>query len=137
MADTGYNWDAAFTTIDATTVLTQGGTDADTSAVIDLDGKVGCIISIDVDYSDHVKATGGLFVYVLEDINGTDYQIEADEPWGFEMPFVQNGTRRKPFTVDPGQVSKFKLLLDWDNSTGSSVATVATMIKYATVPPAS
>ena len=137
MADTYYKWDAGWTVIDAAIVLTQGGTTTDTSAVIDLRTKAACEISIDVDYSNHAKATGGLFVYVCRDIDGTSYEVEADGPWGFEMPFTQSGTHRRTFTVDPSQVSEFKIHLDWDNSTGSSVATVATAAKYATIPVAS
>ncbi len=137
MADTGINWDTDWTTIDAVTVLTQAGTDDDTSAEIDLDGKAACTITIDVDYSDHVKATGGLFVFVLADINATDFETEDDGPWGFEMPFLQDGTRRRKFFVDPKTYNKFKLYLHWKNSTGSSVATVATKVKYGTIPVAS
>ena len=137
MADTGYNWDAGWSVIDAAIVLTQGGTTDDTSAVIDCDGKAAVEISIDVDYSNHAKATAGLFVYVLRDIDGSDYEVEADGPWGFEMPFTQSGTHRRTFTVDCSQISEFKIYLDWDNSTGSSVATVATAKKYATIPVAS
>jgi len=135
MPDTGLNWDNSWTTIDAAITLTQGGTTTDICAVVDCDGKAACEISIDADYSNHAKATGGLFVYVLRDINGTDYEDETDKPWGYEMPFVQNGTRRRTFTVE--KISKFKILLDWDNSTGSSEVVVATMKKYATVPLAS
>jgi len=137
MADTGYNWDAAWTGIDAAVVLTQGGTTTDTSDAIDLDGKAAAIVSIDVDYSNHAKATGGLFVYLLRDINGTDYEDSADQIWGFEVNFTQNATNRVAFAVDPGEYSKFKIYLDWTNTTGSSVATVATKIIYATVPAAS
>ena len=137
MADTGYNWDAAWTTIDAAIVLTQGGTTEDTSAVLDLDGKAACLISIDADYSDHAKATGGLFVHILRDINGTDYELEVDNPWAFEMVFTQNGTNRRTFVLSAADFQKFKIFLDWDNSTASSAVTVATMVKYATIPVAS
>ena len=123
-------WDSAWTTIDAAITLTNGGTIVDTSAAIDLTGKSSVEISIDADYSDHAKATGGLFVFLLRDINGTDYEVELDEPWGFEMPFTQNSTRRRTFSIDPSMFSNFKIHLDWDNSTGSSAVTVATMVKY-------
>ena len=137
MADTGYNWDAGWTEIDAAMTLTQGGTTEDTSAVIDCDGKAAMEISIDADYSDHAKATGGLFVYVLRDIDGTSYEVEGDNPWGFEMPFTQNATHRRSFAIDTGKISKFKLMLDWDNSTGSSAVTVATAYKASTISVAS
>lgn len=136
MANTGHDW-GAWATIDAAIVLTQGGTTTDTSAEIDLDIKSACEVSIDVDYSNHAKATGGLSVYVLRDVNGTDFEAIADLPWGFEMPFTQNSTNRRTFTVDPGSVGSFKIYLSWANSTGSSVATVAMMYRTADVPKAS
>ena len=137
MADTGFNWDAAWSAIDAAIVLTQGGTVTDTSDAISLDGKAACEVSIDADYSDHAKATAGLSVYLLRDVNGTDYEAVTDLPWGFEMIFTQNSTNRRTFTVDPGSVGSFKILLVWGNTTGSSAVTVATSVRYATIPVAS
>lgn len=137
MANTGYDWDASWTVIDAAIVLTQGGTIVDTSDAVSLDGKAACEVSIDADYSNHAKATAGLRVYVLRDINGTDYEAVADLPWGFEMPFTQAGTNRRSFVVDPGKIGRFKLYLDWGNTTGSSAVTVATSYRCATVPVAS
>ena len=137
MGDTGYNWDAAWTTIDAAIVLTEGGTTTDTSAAQSSDGKAACEVSIDVDYSNHAKAGAGLKVYILRDVNATDYEDTEDGPWGFEMPFSQLGTNRRTFAVPPSMVSDFKIGLSWENTTGSSVATVATKVRYATVPAAS
>jgi len=137
MADTGYNWDDTWTAIDAAIALTQGGTTEDFSAAIDLDGKAACLISIDTDYSDHAKATGGLFVFIERETGDGSYELEADGPWGFEMPFTQNGTNRRVFFLSASQYQKFKIHLDWDNSTASSIATTRTDIKYATVPAAS
>ena len=137
MADTGFNWDASWTVLDAAIVLTQGGTTTDTSAAVSLDVKAACEVSIDVDYSNHAKATAGLTVYVLRDVNGTDYEAIADGPWGFEMAFTQSGTNRKTFHVDPGIAGSFKIYLNWGNTTGSSVATVATSYRTATIPLAS
>jgi hypothetical protein len=137
MADTGYNWDAGWTAIDAAIVLTQGGTTTDNSATIDLDGKAACLISIDTDYSNHAKATGGLFVYIVREAGDGSFEAEADGPWGFEMPFTQAGTNRVVFALSAADFNKFQIHLDWDNSTASSVATTKTDIKYATVPVAS
>ncbi len=137
MADTGYNWDAAWTVVDAAIVLTQGGTTEDTSAAISLDGKAACEVSIDADYSNHAKATGGLFIWILRQIDAAADEAEIDGPWGFEMVFTQNATNRRTFNVDAGSASSFKILLDWDNSTASAAVTVATAVKYATIPIAS
>ena len=137
MADTGYNWDAAWTELDAAIALTTGGTITDTSAAVDCDGKAACILSIDVDYSDHVKATSGLTVTILKDINGTDYETTTDQAWSIEINFTQDGTNRKAIPIDVSMTNKFKVLLDWGNTTGSSIATVATSYVFATIPVAS
>lgn len=137
MPDTFIKWDAGWTVLDAAIVLTEGATTENTSAVIDCRDCMALEISIDADYSNDVKATGGLFVYALRDIDGTAYESEADLPWGFEMPFVQSGTRRRTFSVNVSQVSELKLMLDWDNSTSGAVVTVATAYKKATIPVAS
>jgi len=137
MADTGYNWDAGWTEVVSGNALTQGGTTTYTSSTISLDGKAACEISIDTDYSDHAKATGGLSVYILRECGTGDYEAEADGPWGFEMPFTRNSTNRKVFALSASQFNDFKIHLDWDNSTGSSVATSEVDIRYATIPVAS
>lgn len=136
MADTGYNWEGSWTQ-EYSGTLTQGGTTDDLSAAIDMDGKAAIAISIDADYSNHAKATGGLFVYICGDINDTDYEVEGDGPWGFEMPFTQNATHRKVFTLRGDEFSRFKIYLDWDNSTASSAVTIVTKYKFATIPVAS
>jgi len=137
MADTGYNWDADWAVIDAEIVLTTGGTITDQSAEIDLDGKAACLISIDVDYSNHAKATAGLSVSINRDIDDTVYESSNGASVKFEMPFTQNATERKAFFLSAQQFQKFVLTLDWGNTTASAVATIATAIKYATIPPAS
>jgi len=137
MADTGYNWDASWTSVDAAVVLTQGGTTTDSSDALEIDVKAAALISIDADYSNHVKATGGLFVYLLRETGDGSYETVADGAWGFEMPFTQNGTNRKVFPVDGRYYHKFKIYLDWQNSTASSSVTVRTDIQYATIPVAS
>ena len=137
MADTGYNWDAAWSVVDAAIVLTTGGAITDSSAEIDLDGKAACLVSIDVDYSDHAKATGGLFVHIIRETGDGSFESRADGAWGFEMVFTQNSTNRKVFALSAANYQKFKILLDWDNTTANAVATTQTDIKYATIPVAS
>jgi len=141
MADTGYNWDAAWTPVDAAIVLTVAGTITDSSDALDLDGKAACLISIDTDYSDHAKATAGLSIYILRETGDGSYESVAGGAWGFEMAFVQNsaanGARRRVFFLDASQYQKFKIHQVWGNTTGSAVATTQTDIKYATVPAAS
>jgi len=137
MADTGYNWDANWSVIDAATVLTTGGTITDQSAEIDLDGKAACLISFDTDYSDHDKATAGLSISIKRDIDDTVYESANGAAVKFEMPFTRNATERKTIFLSAQQFQKFVITQDWGNTTESAVATTATAIKYATIPVAS
>lgn len=137
MADTGYNWDANWTVLDAAIVLTVGGTITDQSAEIDCDGKAAILISIDTDYSDHAKATGGLEISILRDVDDTVYESANGASINFEMPFTQNATERKTFVLSCAQFQKIVLVQDWLNTTANGVATTATAYKFATVPVAS
>ena len=131
---TGYDW-GAWNVLDAAMVLTEGGTENDTSAEIDLDVTAACEVSIDADYSNDAIAAGtGLYVYILRDIDGTAFEGIDDAPWGFMMPTVINVTRRRTFSVDPKMIGKFKVYLLWTNTTSGAVATIATAYRTATVP---
>lgn len=137
MADTGYNWDVDWTVLDAEIVLTVAGTITDQSAEIDCNGKAAILISIDTDYSDHAKATAGLKISILRDVDDTVYESANGASFFFEMPFTQNATERKTFALDCSQFQKIVLVQDWLNTTASAVATTATAYKFATVPVAS
>lgn len=143
MAETGVNWPADSNwTGEFSGTLTTAGTDDDISAVIRQDVKASTEISIDADYSNHAKATGGLVVSVLRDVNGTDYELDpktqALSPvWQFEMAFVQNATIRKTFTVYGMDISQFKIHLHWKNTTGSSNVAVVTSYQQSNIPAAS
>ena len=137
MADTGFNWEANWTVLDAETVLTVGGTITDQSAEIDCDGKASIMISVDTDYSDHAKATGGLKISLKRDIDDTVYESANGATVVFEMPFTQNSTERKTVVVDCSKIQKFVLVQDWLNTTADGVATTATAYKFSTVPVAS
>jgi len=136
MADTGYNWGAWTQCGVEAVVLTVAGTILEVSDEIDLDNIAACEVSIAATYSDHVKATGGLEISILADNNGT-WQEQADVGAGIEMLFTQNDTRLFNFPVDPKYFGKFKVNHDWNNTTGSSTATITTRYRTATVPPAS
>jgi len=137
MADTGYNWDANWSVLDAAIALTQGATTTDQSAEIDCDGKAAIAISFDTDYSDHAIATGGLVIYILRDVDDTVYESLNGASVVFEMPFTRNSTERKTIMLDCSQFQKIVVYQKWNNSTGSSVATTATAYKFATIPVAS
>lgn len=134
MADTGFNFEDSFTTLQDEVTLTQGGTTEDTSSAIAMDGKAGVEVAIKAVYSNHAKATAGLKVYFCRDANDA-YEVAGDGPMGFEMPFTQNDTHRR--TVFLGPASNYKIHLVWGNTTSSSAVTVTTSYKKATVPVAS
>ncbi len=137
MADTGYNWDAAWTEVIAANVLTQGGTTTFTSGTLSLDGKAACEISIDTDYSNDAILTSGLHVFILRELGTGDYEAEVDGPWGFEMPFQINSFGRVAFALSAARWNDFRIHLDWDNSTAGAIATSDIDIRYATIPVAS
>ena len=137
MADTGFNWEAGWTVLDAAITLTQGSTITDQSAEIDCDGKAAIMISIDSDYSNDAKATAGLSITIKRDIDDTVYESDDGAALTFEMPFTQNATERKSFPLDINKFQKIVLVQDWGNTTGSSAVTTATAYKFATVPVAS
>lgn len=137
MAETGYNWEANWTVLDAEIVLTVAGAITDQSAEIDCDTKAAIMISIDTDYSDHARATGGLEISILRDVDDTVYESLNGASINFEMPFTQNATERKTFVLDCSQFQKIVLYQNWLNTTASGVATTATAYKFATIPVAS
>ena len=137
MPDTGFNWEAGWTVLDAAITLTQGSTITDQSAEIDCDGKAAIMISIDSDYSAHAKATAGLSIKIKRDIDDTVYESDKGTAVNFEMPFTQSDTERKSFPLDIDKFQKIVLVQDWGNTTASSAVTTATAYKLATVPVAS
>lgn len=117
-----YDWAASWTadgTISGSNIADAG--DA-TSDEISNDGDLATEVSIEIAYG--ATANEGVKVYVLRDVDGTNFEAEADSPWGFEMPYSTSTTHRKTFTV-PGSISAFVILLT--NDSGAQVtATVRT-----------
>lgn len=128
MASQSFNW-GSWNAIDTSLAINHGADD--TSDAISLDNVAACEVSISVVYSNHAIAQG-VMVYLCRDLDGTNYEGENDNPWGFEMPYAQNATRRRTFTVDPSRLGGFKLLLTYDG-VASSTATVTTKYRTATV----
>ncbi|MBE3140931.1 MAG: hypothetical protein IMZ53_10140 [Thermoplasmata archaeon] len=133
MATINYTWDANWTVIDAAIALTVAGTITDTSAEYDLSGKAACLISIYTTYSNHAKATAGLKISILRDVDDTLYETLNGAAISFEMPFTQAAAERKTIFLSAEQFQKFVLQQDWGNTTANGVATTATAIKYATI----
>lgn len=121
-----YDW-GSWAAIDTALAISNGADD--TSDAQDLDGKAAAEVSVKAVYAAGT-VTQGLKVYILRDQDGTDYEAEADLPWGFEMPYSSGGTYRKTFSVSPADMGGFKILVT--NDSGVQV-TVTTKIRTAVI----
>ena len=63
-------------------------------------------------------ATEGIIVYVVGDIDGTNFEAVADRPWGIRLAYSVSTTHRRRFFVPPW-VRNFKLIIT--NDSGASV----------------
>lgn len=81
-------WDTSWTaTSIASTVIANAGNA--TTAVIDNQNKFATQIAVRVQYSSTPSA--GIIVYILGDIDGTDYQTSADNPFSVQIPGTASG----------------------------------------------
>ena len=123
------NWDASWTTTSINnSTITDGNTA--TTAAIDNDLKAVTEISVEVTY-DNTTATEGLKVYILRDIDGTDFEAVADNPTGFQLAVSVSGTHRKTFPIPGDRISKFKVHVT--NDSGASVTSTSVRYRQATI----
>ena len=92
--------------------------DSVTSEVIDNDGVLGTELSVWCNYGSGNPLDSGCEVRILRDIDGTNFETEADVPYGLTMPIGYEETDFNPATpsqrvqnifVDSRRVSKFKV----------------------------
>ncbi|WP_166820526.1 hypothetical protein [Thalassoroseus pseudoceratinae] len=110
------SWDSSWTatSINASTISDSSSA---TTAAIDNDDKSGTEVSITVAYDG--TASDPVTVYLLKDVDGTNYESEDDKPFGFQMPVAASMTHRRTFFVCGESVSKFKIKIV--NDSGDSV----------------
>ncbi len=122
------NWDTSWTTtsINNSTIT---DTSTATTAAIDNDLKAVTEISVEVTYGS--TATEGVKVYILRDIDGTDFEAVADNPTGFQMAVTVGATRRKTFPIPGDRISKFKVHIT--NDSGDSVSNTSVRYRQATI----
>lgn len=139
MADSGYNW-GAWAFMDY-----SSGTDVDdidvndeatlTTDAVDLDGKAACEISVEWIEGNDGACDGDVYVYLLRDIDGTNYQTIDDNPQCIGVvDATQNTTRYIGCNVYPSEVGKFKVLVDNDSGQDGDLSL---RIRTATIPAAS
>ena len=109
-SDWTLTWTA--TSIDADVIANAGDL---TSDAISNDSKLDTEVAVQIAYG--ATASQGVKVYVLRE-GASAYEAEADNPWGFAMPYTVSTTHRRTFTV-PASVGRFKILLT--NDSGASV----------------
>lgn len=113
-----YDWDAGWTVLVNGQAISSGGDH--TSGAVELDQKAAAEVSIEADYAAG-SPTEGLRVYLLRELDGTNYETEADEPWGFMLPHSGGVERRRTISVDAAQIGRFKLLCTNDSGVGITV----------------
>lgn len=138
MADTGYNWSAGWSAMQIGsgdwTSDAVADTVTDTGDPTSLDGLASMEVSIAA-VEDNTGAINGVVnVYVLGDIDGTNYEETTTASYGFSFTPVQNDTVYVRFRILGSDFSAFKLALN--NESGQELAMT---VKYrtATIPVAS
>ena len=145
MADSGFNWDAAWSFVQ----LSAGNWDDDAVAdnaiqvgdAVDMDVLAAMDLSIELIEDNTGAINGVVTVYVLGDIDGTNYEAPGsagvktiDTPRSWEVTPVQNNTVNVRFSILGSEYSKFKIAIL--NESGQELAT-SVRKKAATIPPAS
>jgi hypothetical protein len=138
MADTGYNWGSwSFMQIGSGNWDDDDVADGvtDTGDATSLDGKAGCIVSIQAVEDNTGAISGDVTVHILGDTDGTNYEEPGvGGAFSFNFTPVQNDTVHVTFNVDPRKYDSFKIALE--NNSGQTL-TMDVRYKTATIPVAS
>lgn len=110
-----FDWSGTYTALVNAQAIAD--TADNTSAAVSLDGKLAAKVGVTVAYG--ATASEGVKVYVLGLVDGTNYETEADKPWGFKMPATVSTTHRRVFTIPASLYDSFKILIT--NDSGASV----------------
>lgn len=141
MADTGYNWDAAWSFVkdsgfgdwDSDAIADAGNRTSNTA--ISLDGYAACIIGVSLVEDNTGAIDGVVTIYVLghsgdgyEEIGG------VGSPFAFTVTPVQNDTVNLQFAIDARYYDDFLIAIE--NESGQELVTTV-QYKRATIPVAS
>lgn len=138
MADTGYNWDAAWS---AMRIGAGNWTDAAvndnataTGDALDCDNKAAVQVSIKAVEDNTGAIDGVVTVYFLRDCDGTNYETTSMASYSASFKPVQNSTVYWSVALDCSQWNKFKVACL--NESGQQLVLTVKYI-FATVPAAS
>ena len=140
MADTGYNWDAAWTLAVKSgggnwDDLEQTDTNYAYSQVISNDGKAACIVGIELD-EDAAGApdANGMDIYTLGHSGEAAEEYTMGIPLSFNVIAVQSEVVHLQFSIDPRDYDDFYIGIY--NDCGVAIDTTV-RYKQATIPVAS
>ncbi len=140
MADSGINWDAAWTPLtksgggDWTALDVADNANAGSTA-ISMDGKACVEIGYSLVEDNTGAIDGDVTIYVLGDCDGSNYQeMTPGNPYSFKIRPVQNDTVWDRFRLQGLDWSSFKIWVL--NESGQTLATTF-QLRFGTIPPAS
>ncbi len=123
-----YTWGSASTDANISNSTISASSSA-TSAAISNDGKAVTECGLILTYN--ASATKGAAVSILRtNDGGTTYQVDADGPVKFNLPFAANTTEHFVFSV-PGTISQFKIMV-LNLDTGQSITACTLKVRQAT-----
>ena len=137
MADTGYNWDAAWSAMQigagdwTTDAVADNATD--TGDALDCDNKAAVQVSIAAAAPD-LAIDGDVTVYILRDCDGTNYETTSMASFAAAFRPVQNSTVYWSVALSCAQWNKLKVACL--NEAGQSLNLTVKYV-FATIPVAS
>lgn len=139
MANTGYDWDTSWTAVtksgtgDWTNLDIANSANAG-SAAISQDIKAATEVGVDL-YEDNTGAISGVVtVFLLGDVDGTNYEAITGCPYSFTVTPIQNTHYYFRFRVLGSDFSSFKV---WIANACGQTLTTTVKYKQATIPAAS
>jgi hypothetical protein len=122
------DWDAGWAAETTANLDGTGSIAANSSvagAAVSNDLRTYTEVSVTVAYG---ATAADATVYVLRDVDGTNFEAIADKPFGVTIPGVASTTIRRTFTV-PASVSRFKVAAF--NPAANSAITVTVRYRQA------
>ena len=138
MADTGYNWDAAWSAYQksggdwTSDALADAATE--TGDGLDCDGKAAVQISVTAVEDNTGAIDGVVTVYFMRDVDGTNWETQSLASYAASFTPVQNDTVYWSAALDCSQWNDVKVAIE--NQSGQELA-ITVKYLFATVPAAS
>lgn len=138
MADTGYNWEAAWSAYQKSAVdwtsddLADAATE--TGDALDCDGKAAVQISITAVEDNTGAIDGAVTVHIMREVDDGTFETQSLASFAASFTPVQNATVYKSYPLDCSQWNQIKVAVE--NQSGQTLA-ISVKYIFATVPAAS